>query len=139
MHLGKQLCLRATLAKSETKFDGVHYLEYQPSAFDRRYHGISSHSTSVLGSPPNLASPSPLHSASVHITSFADFVNPRPSWEFDLPKRTVDRELEEEDLSHVYLSPKKLMELTGESNLNNVTYLEFSINTLENSLGNFGN
>ena len=76
---------------------------------------------------------SPLHSASVHITGFADLVNPNP-WKFDLPKR---RE-ENDDPSQGYLSPKKLVELTGESNLQKVDYLEFSINTLENSLGNFG-
>ena len=45
---------------------------------------------------------------------------------------------EKDGLSHDYLSPKKLMELTGERDLSKVTYLEFSINTLENSVGNFG-
>ena len=77
---------------------------------------------------------SPLHSASVQITGFADLVNPNP-WKFDLPER---REKEKDDPSQDYLSPKKLVELTGESNLHKVNYLEFSINTLENSLGNFG-
>ena len=91
---------------------------------------------SVLSSTPRQTLPSRLHSASVHITGFAELVNPSP-WKFDLPVRA--REREGDGLSHDYLSPRKLTELTGESDLSKVTYLEFSINTLENSLGNFGN
>ena len=98
--------------------------------------GISSRSVSVLNSASRQALPSRLHSASVHITGFAELVNPSP-WKFDLPVRP--REREGDGLSHDYLSPRKLTELTGESDLSKVTYLEFSINTLENSLGNFGN
>lgn len=55
----------------------------------------------------------------------------------DLPSRGRDRE-RGDGLSSDYLSPKKLIELTGERDLSKVTYLEFSINTMDNSLGNFG-
>ena len=89
---------------------------------------------SVFSSPAQRTATSPLHSASVHITGFADLVNPSP-WKFDLPER---KEREKDDPTQDYLSPKKLVELTGETNLHKVNYLEFSINTLENSLGNFG-
>ena len=98
----------------------------------RRFHGTRS--LSVFSSSAQHTTSSPLHSASVQITGFADLVNPNP-WKFDLPER---REKEKNDPSQDYLSPKKLVELTGESNLHKVSYLEFSINTLENSLGNFG-
>ena len=95
-------------------------------------HGT--HSLSVFSSPAQRTATSPLHSASVHITGFADLVNPNP-WKFNLPER---KEREKDDPTQDYLSPKKLVELTGETNLHKVNYLEFSINTLENSLGNFG-
>ena len=92
---------------------------------------------SVFSTPPRRASPSQLHSASVHITGFADFVNPSP-WNFDLPSTSRPREKDRDGMSHEYLSPKKLTELTGEEELSKVSYLEVSLNTLENSLGNFG-
>ena len=88
----------------------------------------------MLRSPPKRTASSSLHSASVHITGFADLVNPNP-WIFELPER---KEREKDDPSCDYLSPKKLVELTGERNLHKLNYLEFSINTKENSLGNFG-
>ena len=106
--------------------------------FGRGYHGISSRSVSVISSPPRRSEPSRLHSASVHITGLAELVNPSP-WTFDLPARAEERDSEGDGLSRDYLSPRKLTELTGESDLGKVTYLEFSINTMENSLGNFGN
>lgn len=43
-----------------------------------------------------------------------------------------------EPLNQGFLSPMKLVQLTEEPDLSKVTYLELSINTSENSVGNFG-
>ena len=74
---------------------------------------------------------SPLHSASLHISELTESYNnpqPRRSAE-DGNELTRDQE---------FLSPVKLMQITGEMDLNRVTYLELVINTAENSMGNFG-
>lgn len=94
--------------------------------------GVSSQSMSVLHPlrrhPSDTANP--LHSASVHITEFPDVVNPRP-WEAEFGGLS-------QGLGQDYLSPRKLTEITGERDLKNVTYIELTVNSADNSLGNFG-
>ena len=78
---------------------------------------------------------SPLHSASIQITDdFADYANPQP-WG---PHQDERQPGSSEVINQGYLSPLKLVQLTGEPDLSRVAYLELSINTTENSLGNFG-
>ena len=43
-----------------------------------------------------------------------------------------------EALNQDYLSPMKLVQLTSEPDLSRVSHLELTINTTENSVGNFG-
>ena len=84
---------------------------------------------SVLHSP--YRHPSPLHSASVHITEFPDITNSQPWDVAELGAIT-------RGICQDYLSPSKLSEITGEKDLKNVTYLDLSVNSSESSLGNFG-
>ena len=72
----------------------------------------------------------PLHSASIHITEFPDVVNPQP-WEAEFAELS-------QGLGQDYLSPRKLVQTTGERDLKSVTYLELTVNSADNSLGNFG-
>lgn len=81
---------------------------------------------------------SPLHSASVNISDFTEVaLNPQPRG-VGASKDGGDKPLKE-PMNQDYLSPMKLVQLTEEPDLSRVTYLELSINTAENSLGNFGN
>ncbi len=71
-----------------------------------------------------------LHSASVCITEFPDVVNPQP-WETEFGELS-------QGLGQDYLSPRKLIKITGERDLKGVTYMDLTVNSSENSLGNFG-
>lgn len=75
-----------------------------------------------------------LHSASIHISSFPEAVNPQPWGQEQADGSKAVRE----PLNQGYLSPMKLVQLTEEPDLSRVTYLELSISTSENSVGNFG-
>ncbi len=78
-----------------------------------------------------------LHSASVHISSLAGAVsNPQP-WQVGEDWRKPAA-ASSEALSQDYLSPIKLMQLAAEPDLSRVSYLELSIDTTENGVGNFG-
>ena len=92
---------------------------------------MASRSLAVVGSAPP-SHPSHLHSASIHITEYWE--PPQPWGE----QEGAGLEGKGEGPNQDYLSPQKLTELTGEDDLSKVTYLEFSVNTSENSLGNFG-
>ncbi len=72
----------------------------------------------------------PLHSASVHIREFPGVVNPRP-WEAEFGGLS-------QGLGQDYLSPRKLIEISGERDLKSVTYMDLTVNSADNSLGNFG-
>lgn len=77
---------------------------------------------------------SSLHSASVHISSFTETAtNPHPWETMEDGSKPV-----REPLNQNYLSPMKLVQLTEEPDLDSVTYLQLSIDTSENSVGNFG-
>ncbi|XP_028409473.1 leucine-rich repeat-containing protein 56-like [Dendronephthya gigantea] len=66
---------------------------------------------------------------SVNIREFEDaIVNPDP----------VIRNEDTEQLMEDFLSPQKLKNLTGIQDLHEVVFLEMIVNTLQNSLGNFG-
>lgn len=76
-----------------------------------------------------------LHSASIHISNFPEAqtaTNPYPQGQGDRASAV------REPLNQGFLSPMKLVQLTEEPDLSKVTYLELSINTSENSVGNFG-
>ncbi len=87
---------------------------------------------SVLHTPDRHPSEvtNPLHSASVYITEFPDVVNPQP-WETEFGELS-------QGLGQDYLSPRKLTKITGERDLKDVTYMDLTVNSSENSLGNFG-
>lgn len=74
-----------------------------------------------------------LHSASVHITDYSESVNPQP-WE----SSGNEERSREGGMIQDYLSPVKLIQLSGEPDLRRITSLELTVNTMENSLGNFG-
>lgn len=75
----------------------------------------------------------PLHCASVHISSLTQAAsNPRPWQPKEEGRKLVGGETSD------YLSPIKLVQLTVEPDLSRVTYLELTIDTTENSVGNFG-
>jgi hypothetical protein len=79
---------------------------------------------------------SPLHSASIHISQLTEASsNPQPQEARDEGRR---QPMSREALSQDYLSPMKLVQLTSEPELNRVSYLELTINTMESSVGNFG-
>lgn len=68
-------------------------------------------------------------SQSVNIREFDDTViNPDP----------VIRNEDTEQLMEDYVSPQKLKSLTGIHDLHEVVFLEMRVNTMQNSLGNFG-
>ena len=76
-----------------------------------------------------------LHSASVHISSLTEAVsNPQPWQGREEGRKPASSEV----LSQDYLSPIKLVQLTTEPDLSRVSYLELTIDTTENSVGNFG-
>lgn len=90
--------------------------------------------------PPDRANKSALHSASIHISSFPDaeaVINPQP-WRQQQEEGSKGSKAVREPLNQGYLSPMKLVQLTEVPDLSRVTYLELSINTSENSVGNFG-
>ncbi len=101
-----------------------------------------SQSVAVLDSvkpQPRVKTPS-LYSASVQVTSFTDAamsVNPHP-WSSSSAQGPEYSGRGKEGLSQDYLSPLQLVQITGEPDLKRVTYLELSIDTTENSRGNFG-
>ncbi|XP_072032797.1 leucine-rich repeat-containing protein 56-like [Amphiura filiformis] len=66
---------------------------------------------------------------SVHITEFGDIrVNPQP----------IVQEEDTDVLLEEYLSPRKLKEMTGVDDLEDIKFLEMRVDTTETSLGNFG-
>lgn len=94
----------------------------------------SPYSMSVMDYPSKVERSS-LHSASVHISSITEAAaNPEP-WQARLEGRNPTSR---EALNQDYLSPIKLVQLTSEPDLSKVSYLELTINTTENSVGNFG-
>ncbi|XP_064392424.1 leucine-rich repeat-containing protein 56-like [Halichondria panicea] len=94
--------------------------------------GMSSQSMSIVHTPERhpLEVTNLLHSASVCITEFPDVVNPQP-WETEFGELS-------QGLGQDYLSPRKLIKITGERDLKGVTYMDLTVNSSENSLGNFG-
>lgn len=92
------------------------------------------YSMAVMDHPGKVEWPS-LHSASIHISSVTEAAaNPRPWQARQEGTNTPSREALNQD----YLSPIKLVQLTSEPDLSRVSYLELTINTTENSVGNFG-
>ena len=95
---------------------------------------------SAAGHQLKWTSPSPLYSASVHISSLSEVdtstINPQP-WGPDCRAARASKTIKEA-LNQDYLSPMKLIQITQEPDLNRVTYLELSISTTESSVGNFG-
>lgn len=76
-----------------------------------------------------------LYSASVHISSLTKATsNPQPWRGREEGKKPASTE----SLQQGYLSPMKLVQLTEEPDLSQVSYLELSVNTVEHSVGNFG-
>lgn len=100
---------------------------------------FNSMSMAMLSSPTR-SSPSALHSASVHITEVSDFSNPHPQESGNSRRSSLDSVTEDvrTGITQDYLTPLKLMQLSQEPDLSRVTFLELSVNTTENSLGNFG-
>lgn len=76
-----------------------------------------------------------LYSASVQISSLVELTsnNPRP-WQAGQQSTPTTAQTLQQD----YLSPIKLVQLTAEPDLSRVTCLHLSIDTTENSVGNFG-
>ena len=76
-----------------------------------------------------------LYSASVQISSLMEQTsnNPRP-WQAGQQSTPTTAQTLQQD----YLSPIKLVQLTAEPDLSRVTSLHLSIDTTENSVGNFG-
>ncbi len=81
-----------------------------------------------------------LQSASIHITNISDFSNPRPEHCENLRSASVSPCLEEctSPMAQDYLTPMKLVQLSQEPDLTKLTFLELTVNTTENSLGDFG-
>jgi hypothetical protein len=86
----------------------------------------SPHSVSAVSLSP-AAPTSPLHSASVHVTDVSYLANPSPV-----------RGWREESFGEHFLSPMRLRDLSGESDLSRVTFLQMSVDSQAGSLGNFG-
>lgn len=90
--------------------------------------------------PRAVQSPSPLYSASVHISSLVEVdsstINPQP-WGPE-GRGARGNSAVRETLNQDYLSPMKLIQLTQVPDLSRVTYLELSIDTTGSSVGNFG-
>lgn len=86
-------------------------------------------------SPRQVERPS-LQSASIHISYLTETAssNPRPREAGDDGRKPMSGEA----LNQEYLSPMKLVQLTSEPDLSRVSSLELTINTTENSVGNFG-
>ena len=94
-------------------------------------------------SPSRESSPRGLHSTSVHIAEISEFSNPHPEPNLsgNLRSASVSPSIEEDCMSPLvqdYLTPMKLVQLTREPDLMRLTFLELTVNTTENSLGDFG-
>ena len=95
---------------------------------------------SAIFSTPTRTASSTLHSVSTFITHVPDFSELRPSGSDKRTSGSVCAAEEDGKQAIVqdYLTPLKLVQLSGEPDLSRVAFLELSVNTTENSLGNFG-
>lgn len=92
---------------------------------------------SATFSPPRRSPSSALHCESVHITDVSDISNPCPS-DSKGTSSSVNATGSRPAIDQDYLTPLKLVHLSNEPDLSRVTFLELTVNTTENSLGNFG-